>query len=123
MLVSGGMMNVAVVVLGSVVVSSSGRSSLHLGSSFILLSCCSYLSRPCWQRKFESLMSLVCGSWSFCDSSPMLCHVPSLISVKNSSTLIPFDYLCCCVSGISVEKNVGYCLSIVWFLYFLTRFL
>ena len=80
-------MNVAMVVFGSVG-SSSGRRSLHFGSSLILWFSSSYLSRPCWARKFESFMSLVDGMLSFVDSSSMLCHVPSLMTVKNSSRLM-----------------------------------
>jgi len=80
-------MKVAMVVLGSVGFSSSGRRSLHFGSSLILLLSSSYLSRPCWERKFESFMSLVGGRLSLSDSSSMVCHVPSLMTVKNSSRL------------------------------------
>lgn len=86
-------MNVAMVVFGSVGLSSSGRRSLHFGSSLILLSSSSYLSRPCWERKFESFMSLVDDRLSLSDSSSMLCHVPSLMTVKNSSRLMLIELL------------------------------
>jgi len=80
-------MKVAMVVFGSVG-SSSGRRSLHFGSSLILWFSSSYLSRPCWERKFESLTSLSGGRLSLSDSSSMLCHVPSFMTVKNSSRLM-----------------------------------
>ena len=87
MLVSGGMIKVAMVVFGSVGSSSSGRRSFHMDSIFILLVFSSYLRRPCLERRFDSSTSLLVWIPSWSDSSSMLCHAPSLMMVKNLSML------------------------------------
>lgn len=84
---SGGIIRVAKVVLGSVSFSSSGNRSLHLGSSLILFSCSSYLAKPCSDKKRESSVSLSCGRFSLFDNSSILCHDPSLTTVKKFSRL------------------------------------
>jgi len=84
-LVSGGMMNVAMVVLRSTDSSSLGRRSFHTGSILILSVLSSYLRRPCSERNFENSASLLVSTPSCCDISSMLCHDPFLIMVKNLS--------------------------------------
>ncbi len=64
MLVSGGMINVAMqhVGFGSLSSSPSGRRSFQMGSIFILLFLSSYLTRPCSLRNLENSVSL--SVWS-----------------------------------------------------------
>ena len=94
-----------VVVFGSVG-SSCGSRSLHFGSSLILLLSSSYLSSPCCERKFEIFTSLVSDRSSLSDSSSMLCHVPSLMTVKNSSRLMLVELLSlACVGYLRLEER------------------
>ena len=47
----------------------------------------SYLMRPLFDRNLESSSSLAVEMASWFESSSMLCHVPSLMVVKNVSML------------------------------------
>ena len=92
MLVSGGMINVATVIFGSVDSSSCGRRSFHMGSIFILLVFSSYLMRPWSERYFENLTSLLVWIPSWSVSSSSLCHSPFLMAMKKLSMLILVEY-------------------------------
>lgn len=85
MLDSGGITNVATVVLGSDRSFGSGRRSFHMGSIFIRLALSSYLSRPCSDKNFENSVNLLAETPSCSDSSSILCHAPSLMTLKNFS--------------------------------------
>ena len=84
--VSGGMMIVATVILGSVAVSfSSGISSFHSGLILILCVFSSYSIMLCLERNCENSVSLSAGISICFATSGMLCHSPSLMMAKKLS--------------------------------------
>jgi hypothetical protein len=62
-----------------------GSSDSHNGLSFIICLFSSYSIRLLLDKNFDSSISLINGMSSWVDSSFSLCHVPSLIAVKNVS--------------------------------------
>lgn len=86
--VSGGMMTVATVILGSLRDSgsfSSGISSFHTGLILILWVFSSYSIMPCLERNCENSVSLPAGISICFATSGMSCHCPSFRMAKKLS--------------------------------------